>query len=106
MFGDFTSSQQTPVHVGVKGLDPTIKHFWEARDFRYFGDLDAGGGEQFCGATRRDQLNAAGRESPSEIDHAGLVRHAQQCAADWGHGLGAHFTASMSEQPSQSKPCC
>jgi hypothetical protein len=61
------------VDLWVQSLNPTIEHFREACELSDFGDLDAGVGEQFCGATRRDQLNAAGRESPGEIDDSGFV---------------------------------
>jgi hypothetical protein len=55
-------------------------HFGEAGQRADVGHRQAGLAQRLCGAAGREQADAEGVEPAREIDQAGLVGNAEQCA--------------------------
>ena len=81
----------------VQGFYPAIHHLRETGvvgDFRY---RDAVFFQEAVGATGGEQLYAAFGQGTSEIDDAGFITHADQCATDGGVSLMCHGSLSSLE---------
>ena len=76
------ATEDAAVHARVQCLHAPVHHFREAGVVRYFAHRDAGIGQQPLRAARRKDLDAKRGEFACEFDHAGLVRDADQGAAD------------------------
>ena len=89
-----TAAENAAVDLRVQGLDPAVHHFREAS---VVGDFDGGDvvfTQQLEGAAGGQDFDAEGSEFAGEVDDAGLVGHADQCAANGkAEGMIGHFRA-------------
>ena len=88
-FVDAAPAEQAAVDLRVQRLDAAVHDLGEAGVLRDFLDGEAGLGEQFRGAARGEERDAAAREFAGQLDDAGLVGYREQRAADLdGHRDG------------------
>ena len=76
------ATEQAAVDLRMQGLDATVHDFREAGHVAHVAHRDTGVAQRFGAAAGREQLNAGGDEPLAQLDQAGLVRHAEQSAAN------------------------
>ena len=72
---------------GMEGFYPPVHDFGKASDFRHIRNRQAGVSQRGSCAAGGDQVETQAPEPGREIDHAGLVGHADQCAP---HAIALH----------------
>ena len=76
------ATEQAAVDLRMQGLDATVHDFREAGHVAHVAHRDTGVAQRFGAAAGGKQLNAGGDEPLAQLDQAGLVRHAEQSAAN------------------------
>src|SRR5262249_16038141 len=82
MFGVAADVEEATVDAGMECFDAAIEHFGEAGKVADVLYGESGVAESASGASGGDQLHTKAREGFREIDQAGLVGDAEQCASD------------------------
>ena len=72
----------------MQRLDPAVHHFRELRDLGDIAHRKAGRGQDFRGASGRDQFDAELRQKLGEFDEPGLVRNRQQGPGNTAERVG------------------
>ena len=92
MFGVVADRQQSAMHLGMQGLDPSVHHFRKPGQFGNIPDLQAGRGNRLGGAAGGDEIDAVGGKRAGELDQSGFIRYGQQspghAARMVGHSMG------------------
>jgi len=88
MFGVAADRQQSAMHFGMKGLDPSVHHFRKSGQFRYIRDLQARGGNRLGGAAGGDEIDAVAGQRAGEFDQSGFIRDGQQSAGHAARMVG------------------
>ncbi len=80
VIGTMAPGEDPAVDFRVQRLDPAVHHLGKPGDVGHVGHRQAGIGQDLGRAAGRHELDAAGAQPSGEVDEAGLVRDAQNCA--------------------------
>ena len=75
VLGIVAARQQTAVHLGMEGLDPSVADFGKSRHIADIQHFNTAVAQQFHGAARSDHLPAQFAQAPGELHDAPLVAH-------------------------------
>ena len=73
MLGIVAARQQTAVHLGMEGLDPSVADFGESRHLADVQHFNTAVAQQFHRSARGDHLPAQLAQAPGELHDAPLV---------------------------------
>jgi hypothetical protein len=93
------ATEQAAVDLRMQGLDAAVHDFREAGHVAHVAHHDTGVAQRFGAAAGGKQFNAGGDEPLAQLDQAGLVRHAEQGAANRCESGGGHGDSWAGQPP-------